>query len=126
MPEPEEEEMLILLRLDIQSCDIPGLNIRIPDKPLSSCILDIDSRSIHSDLEQTLTYVTGSQETDSTGMKRNFKLEQKDFITYIKKTIYWQRMEMFGSMLRFLTIMCCCHRKFICAALLTMEEIPCV
>ena len=47
----------------------------------------------------------------------------------MKEATYWQKMEMFGSIINFITIMFaillfCCHRKFIYEALMTMEEIP--
>ena len=105
-----------------------GLNIKIPVKQLSSHILDVDSGPINVEHEQTLTYVWESRDWLLLPWRR-IPLGTMRLFIYLKEDTYWLRMEMVGSMMSFLTfvfsvIFCCCHRKFIYAALMTTEKIP--
>ena len=56
--------MLALLTLAMPSYGLPGLNVKIPDLPPSSHILDRDSGPIYSELEKTLTFMLKNPETD--------------------------------------------------------------
>ena len=51
------EQTLLLLTSDILSYDTAGLNAKIPDKPLSSFILNKDSRNSDGELKWALTYM---------------------------------------------------------------------
>ena len=53
-PEPEVEQLLMLITSDITLYDLSGLKIKIPDRPLSRCILGRYSGPIYSEFEQTL------------------------------------------------------------------------
>ena len=63
-PEPEVEQMLMLLTSNIPLYDLLGLNVKVSNKPLSSNIWDKDSGSTYSELEQTLKYMLETQDTE--------------------------------------------------------------
>ena len=52
---PDMEQGLRLLTCDVPSYDLPGLNVKIPEKPLSRKVLMKDISPINSKLKQTLT-----------------------------------------------------------------------
>ena len=56
----------MLLTSVVSSDDLPGLNIKIPEEPLSRRKLDKEAGSVYDELEQTLTYMLSSQDTSST------------------------------------------------------------
>ena len=65
MSRPEIEQALKLLMSDIPSYYLPGLNVKIPEKPLNSQMLEMDSGPVHGEFKQTLTYMLKSTDTDS-------------------------------------------------------------
>ena len=66
MPQPGEEQMFTLVTSDMTSYDLPGLNVKIIDKQLSSHMLDINSQPVYGELEQILRCMLTMM---STGMK---------------------------------------------------------
>ena len=71
-PEAKVKQMLTLPTSDIPSYELPGLNVKIRDKSLSSHILHKGSRSIYGELEHILTYMLKRQEIGLYQMKKNF------------------------------------------------------
>ena len=63
----------------------------------------MDSRPIYGELKQTLTYLLESHKTDFYLNEEAFQWSQRNFNTKQKEDIYWQRIEIFGSMLSFLS-----------------------
>ena len=86
LPEPEVEQKHTLLTLDTPSYDLPSLNIRILDKPLSSHILDKNSGPIYCEMEHTITNMLENQATDF-NCKGEFLWLQRDILTCIKVSI---------------------------------------
>ena len=101
----------------------------MPEKQLSIQALDKDPSPVYGGLEQTLTYMLRIQDTDFFRNEEEFQWTQKDFMTYRIEAVYWQKRELIGSMLSFLTIgfaqyLCLCYRKIIYTALIPLDEIP--
>ena len=58
-----------MLASNIPLCILPGLNVKIPDRSLSSHTLEKGSGTFN---EQTLIYMFENQETNSIEMNKNF------------------------------------------------------
>ena len=100
-PEPQIEQLLTLLTSNIPSYNLSGLNVKIPDKPFNTQTLDKEYGPINSALEQTETHLLESQGMDFYRNQEKPLWEQREFVIYMKATNNWQRMELFGSLLRF-------------------------
>ena len=50
-PKPKIEQALMLLTSDIPSYDLPLLNVKIPEKPLSRRLMDKDTGPIYDQLK---------------------------------------------------------------------------
>ena len=86
---PEVEQTLMLLTVDILSCEIPGLTIKSQDKPPSRCIQNSDSGPVYGELKQTLTYMFDNQQTNFSTSEKEFQWAQRDFITYMNEATCW-------------------------------------
>ena len=130
-PEPEMEQALMLMTSNIPSYNLPGLNVKIPDKSLSRRKLEKDTGPIYCKPEQTLTYMSQHEFTELYRSiyrsKEEFQWAQRDFLIYIMKDTYWQKINLTGSMLSFLTIVFFIffhsHSRIMYAALMSLEEI---
>ena len=108
----EMEQALMLLTSDIPSYFLPGLNMKIPEKPL------------RKELKQILKYILQNDDTMFHRNEVEFQWAQRDFLTYMMEATYWQKMELVGSMsVIFAKLLCPFHRKIIYAALMALDEI---
>ena len=87
-PDPKIEETMMLFTSDIPSYTLPGLNIKCPDKTLSRQIVDNNSYSIYGDLMHTLICMLENQGTTFYRYAEEFRLSQRDFVTYMNDAIY--------------------------------------
>ena len=55
--------MLVILSSDFSLYHLPGLNVKIPNRPLSRCMIDKDSVTNYGELEEILIYMLENQET---------------------------------------------------------------
>ena len=67
----------MLLTSDFPSYELPGLDVKIPDRLLSRCMLDSGSGLMYGKLKQTVTFMLENQEKRSKEMKRNFNGHKK-------------------------------------------------
>ena len=63
----------MLLTSDNPSYNLPGLNIKIPEKPLNRQKLDKDSRLFYGVLKQTLTHMLDIQDIKFSGIAMGTK-----------------------------------------------------
>ena len=114
-PKPEMEQGLVLLTSVIPLHDLPGLKVKIADNPLSRRMLDKKSNQIYRKLKQTSIYMLKNHDAEFYRNEEECQWAQNDFITYMVETTYWQKREIIGSMLSFLTIffaiLLCLHHK---------------
>ena len=96
----------------ILSYNLPGLNVKLLDKPLSRRILDMDMGPITVNSNRHL-HTLQNHDAELYRNEEEFQWAHRDFLTYITEIIH--------SMLTFLIIvfailLCLCHRKLICVA----------
>ena len=73
--------MLMSLTSDIPSYEIPGVNVKIPDRQLSRHIFDKDFGSMYGEPEQTVTCMLKNQDTKGYRKERNFN-KHKETLWY--------------------------------------------
>ena len=88
----------------------------------------MDSGPIHSEPEQTVTYMLKTEKTKFYRHKEEFKRAQKYFVTYMNEATYWQKMENWIHV-EFSDHHVCdnlvfFHMKIIHASLMVLDEIP--
>ena len=124
---PEIKQVLMLfIQISYWTLDdLPSLNIKIPEKPLSIRIWDKETSQINVELKQKVTYVLKNHNTEFYRKEEEFQWAQRDFITWMPEATYLQKMELTGSMLGMFTILLhLSHRNIIYTALKGLEKIP--
>ena len=81
------EQTLTLLTFSIPSFDLPGPNVKIPEKLLRRRILDKNMGPIYSELKYTLACSLPHHDIMLTRNKDKFQWTQNDVLAYIKEAI---------------------------------------
>ena len=79
--EPGMDQTLMLLTLNIPLYSLPGLNVRMPDKPLTIRLLDKDTGPIYGEVKQKLTHTLKNNDTEFYGNEEEFQGVQKDSLS---------------------------------------------